>query len=225
MRGGYCVCWIREFDNDPCHAWKRFPHYWPFVKGIYPSPGMVSTHKRRVKRRFNTVFVKKQSSYRWFEMPWRLMWYHCNASAQCRWECNYIDIPGIRRKYPYTLKLYTLLRYQIRALDMKTMLFYGPCQLIYRIFDVDFHLHMHFDLSFVWICGICGAILNSELFSIKYDWVQTIIFIMSGKNATFLEILCQNTLFLNEKFVFRFIFDRMLFLVVWYTINQNWSWW
>ena len=32
------------------------------------------------------------------------------------------------------------MHYQIRALDMKTMLFYVPCQLLYRILGTEFDL-------------------------------------------------------------------------------------
>ena len=62
--------------------WKHFPRYWSFVRGIHRSlvdcphkdqwggALMFSLNKR----------LSKQSRSRWFEMPLRSLWRHCNGS-------------------------------------------------------------------------------------------------------------------------------------------------
>ena len=56
-------------------TWKGFPHYWPVVRGIHPHVTCVSPHKESVTRAWCFLLcwptqIIKQSSYRWFEMPW-----------------------------------------------------------------------------------------------------------------------------------------------------------
>ena len=34
---GYTVCKCRNLLNHDVNTWKRFPHYWPFVRGIHRS--------------------------------------------------------------------------------------------------------------------------------------------------------------------------------------------
>ena len=69
----FCCCWSGSWRM----TWKRFPHYWPFVRGIH-CPSMVSLYKRPAKRSFNDFFVLSlnkllnttPSNRRWFETPW-----------------------------------------------------------------------------------------------------------------------------------------------------------
>ena len=71
--------------------WTHFPRYWPFVRGIHRSP-VDSPYKSRwrgaliidlcVNKR-----LSKQSGRRWFEMPSRSLWSHCNEKH---------DVDGIR---------------------------------------------------------------------------------------------------------------------------------
>ena len=64
--------------HDDVTTWKRFPHYWPFVSGVFRLP-MHSPHKGQVMGAIMFSFsplpahgrlFNKQSSYRWFETPW-----------------------------------------------------------------------------------------------------------------------------------------------------------
>ena len=61
--------WIRKkyqqnLKNDDVIKWKRFPRYWPFVRGIHRSP-VNSLQKRPVTRSFDVFFdlrLKKRLS-------------------------------------------------------------------------------------------------------------------------------------------------------------------
>ena len=56
-------------------AWKHFPHYWPFVRGIHWWP-VDSPHKGLILWNFDSLFVKLNNllnnhySCQWFEMLW-----------------------------------------------------------------------------------------------------------------------------------------------------------
>ena len=73
MKGGCCVCWIREFDNDlfALTTWKGFCITGPLSRETTLWYCL----------RFSPVEQRVELSV--IEMPW----HHCNASAQCRWEC------------------------------------------------------------------------------------------------------------------------------------------
>ena len=70
--------------HDDVIKWKRFPRYWPFVRGIQPVPGDFPT-QRPVTRTFNVFFdmrlnkrLSKQWWGWWIETPSRPLWRHCN---------------------------------------------------------------------------------------------------------------------------------------------------
>ena len=66
--------------HDNVIKWKHFPHYWPFVRGIYRSPQRPMTQsfdvffdQRPIKR------LSKQSWGWWFETHSPPLWRHSNA--------------------------------------------------------------------------------------------------------------------------------------------------
>ena len=67
-----------------CHAWKRFPRYWPFVWGIHRSP-VHSPHKGSATGASVFFFcislnkrLNKPFSCRRFDTLSRWLWRHCN---------------------------------------------------------------------------------------------------------------------------------------------------
>ena len=67
--------------HDDVIKWKHFPHYWPYVRGIYRSP--VNSHKKGHWRGDFFSLNKrwsKQSRRRWFERPSRSSRCHCDDS-------------------------------------------------------------------------------------------------------------------------------------------------
>ena len=55
--------------------WKSFPYYWPRMRGVHRSK---VASNAKVLQSFDVFFVvsldklvNKQSSFQWFEMPWR----------------------------------------------------------------------------------------------------------------------------------------------------------
>ena len=65
--------------------WKRFPRYWPFVRGIHQSP-VNSPHKGQWHRAliFSLICalnkrLSKHSWGWWFETPSCSLWRHCNV--------------------------------------------------------------------------------------------------------------------------------------------------
>ena len=76
-------CGIGSPHNDVI-KWKHFPCYWPFVRGINPSP-VNSLHKGqwRGALMFSVIctwtndWVYKQLRCRWLETPSHSLWRHC----------------------------------------------------------------------------------------------------------------------------------------------------
>ena len=63
---------ILVMNHDDVIKWKHIPRCWSFVGRI----------NQLVARRFVVFFdlrLSKQSSYRWFEKPWRSLWRYCNV--------------------------------------------------------------------------------------------------------------------------------------------------
>ena len=72
-----------ETIHDDVIKWKRFPHYWPFVRGIHRSP-VNSPHKDQRRRAvmFSLIYIRKkrlrkQSWGCWIDTPSRPLWRHC----------------------------------------------------------------------------------------------------------------------------------------------------
>ena len=91
---GFIYCPIDEnlywksIVHDDVIKWKQFPRYWPFVQGIHRWP-VNSPHKGQSCGSFDVFFdlrlnkrLSKPSWGRWFEMPSRSLWCHCNV---CSW--------------------------------------------------------------------------------------------------------------------------------------------
>ena len=57
--------------HDDVMTWNRFPHYWPFLRGIHRSP-VDSPHKGPAIRSFRVYLLLQQRSYRWFKKPYAL---------------------------------------------------------------------------------------------------------------------------------------------------------
>ena len=77
----FIVVWFHRFHapfwHDDVIKWKRFPCWWPFVRGIHRS-------QRPVTRSFDAFFdlnlnnrLSKQSRCWWLETPSLSMWRHC----------------------------------------------------------------------------------------------------------------------------------------------------
>ena len=72
--------------NDDVIKWKHFPRYWPFVRGIHPSP-VNSPHKGHAVTRSLDIFLclhvnkqlSKQSRRRWIRTSSHPLWRHCNV--------------------------------------------------------------------------------------------------------------------------------------------------
>ena len=70
---------------DDVIKWKRFPRYWPFVRGIHRSP-MNSPHKGQWRGSLmfslicalNIQFSKRSWGW-WVDMQSRSLWRHCNC--------------------------------------------------------------------------------------------------------------------------------------------------
>ena len=86
-------CWLlitetlRHSTHDDVIKWIHFPCYWPFVRGIHPSP-VNSPHKGQWRGvlMFSLICalnkrLSKQSWGWWFETPLRSLWHHCNVGA------------------------------------------------------------------------------------------------------------------------------------------------
>ena len=65
---------------DEIIQWKRFPRYWPFVRGIPQRP---------VTQSFDVFFdlrlnkrLSKPSRRWWFSTPSRTLWRHCNCKSR-----------------------------------------------------------------------------------------------------------------------------------------------
>ena len=94
-----CTCYICLDRNthDDVIKWKHFPHYWPFVRGIYQSP---------VTRSFDVYFdlppkkrLSKQSWGWWFETQSRQLWRHRNAKQDLRRQFNTYHLIHDRNSY------------------------------------------------------------------------------------------------------------------------------
>ena len=79
---GYMVCFSRHGDVI---KWKRFPRYWPFVRGIHRWPvNSPPKGQRREAFMFSLICVfdnkrlSKQLRRRRFETPSRSLWRQCN---------------------------------------------------------------------------------------------------------------------------------------------------
>ena len=79
-----CISHCPRPYHDDVMKWHHFPRYWPFVSGIHRSQ-VDSPHNGQ--RSFDTFFdlrlskrFSKQSRHRWFEMPSRSLWRHCNRA-------------------------------------------------------------------------------------------------------------------------------------------------
>ena len=75
-------------SHDAVMTWKRFPHYWPFVKEINWS-SISSLHKGPLMWSFRVFIVvmlnnlcSEQSSFRCSEMPWRLYGVICDPNLK-----------------------------------------------------------------------------------------------------------------------------------------------
>ena len=82
-----CLSFSVDVLHDDVIKWKRFPRYWPFVRGIHRWP--VNSPQRPVTRNFDVFCdlrlnkrLSKQSMHRWFETPSRSVCRHCNG----RWK-------------------------------------------------------------------------------------------------------------------------------------------
>ena len=66
--------WVKT-DHDVM-TWKRFPHYWPFVRGIhqsvvgYPQRGPINAELHVLFLVSLTKLLNKQCSCWWFDKPW-----------------------------------------------------------------------------------------------------------------------------------------------------------
>ena len=69
--------------HDHVIKWKRFLHYWPFVRGIHRSP--VNSPQKcqwRGALMFSLICAWINGWVNngwWFETPWRPLWHHCNS--------------------------------------------------------------------------------------------------------------------------------------------------
>ena len=70
--------------HDDVIKWKRFPRYWPFVRGIHRSP-VNSLHKGQWRGALIFFYLRlnkrlsKHSRGWWFGTPFRSFWRHCNV--------------------------------------------------------------------------------------------------------------------------------------------------
>ena len=84
----YSTLYDLLYSHDDIIKWKHFLHYWPFVWGIHRSP-VNSPPKGQCRGALIfslTCFNKRlyrQSRHRWFEVPLRSLWRHCNALWFC----------------------------------------------------------------------------------------------------------------------------------------------
>ena len=79
------------FWHDDVIKWKHFPRYWPFYEGNSPVTGEIPSQSP-VTQSFDVFFdlrlnkwLSKQSKHRWFEMPPRSLWHHCNGERPKMW--------------------------------------------------------------------------------------------------------------------------------------------
>ena len=78
------ICVTQMGKHDDVIKWKRFPRYWPSVRGIHRSP-VNSPHKGQWRGAFFFYDLRlnkqlsKQSCNWWFETPSRSLWRHCNV--------------------------------------------------------------------------------------------------------------------------------------------------
>ena len=77
-----------SMNPDDVIKWKKFPRYWPFLRGIQRFHGEFPA-KRPVTRRFDVLFdlclnkqLSKQSWGWWFETLSRPLWRHRNDHAE-----------------------------------------------------------------------------------------------------------------------------------------------
>ena len=69
---------ITRTEHDDVIKWKRFPRYWPFVRGIHRSP-VNSPHKGQWRGALMfPKWLSKQSWGWWFETPSCPLWRYCN---------------------------------------------------------------------------------------------------------------------------------------------------
>ena len=90
-------------NNYDVIKWKRFPRYWPFVRGIHQSPA--NSPQRPVTRSFDVLFdqhrnkqLGEQSRRWWFETPLRSLRRHHNNITFCRrkaWMHRYVQSGSI----------------------------------------------------------------------------------------------------------------------------------
>ena len=81
----------RSRNYDEAIKWKHCPRYWPFVRGINPSP-VVSPHKGSVNWNFDIFFdlylnkrLSEQSIRWWCETPSRPLWSQSNVIQMLNW--------------------------------------------------------------------------------------------------------------------------------------------
>ena len=63
--------------HDDGILWKRFPRYWPFMRGIPPTKASGAEFWRFILYAFEQI-VSKQLIRRWFETQMRSLWRQCN---------------------------------------------------------------------------------------------------------------------------------------------------
>ena len=99
--------------HDDVIKWKRFPRYWPFVRGIHRSP-VNSPHKGRW--RWALMFcsnyawnklLSKQSLCWWFKTPSGSLWRQCNL-----W-CKHDQSTKVHTCYSVLALIWQLRLYQI----------------------------------------------------------------------------------------------------------------
>ena len=103
-----CNSWYLLFHDDVI-KWKRFPRYWPFVRGIHRSP-VNSPHKGQWRRAL--IFsldqrpnkrLSKQSWGWWFETPSRPLWRHCNVFSTAHLGWGHMSVRAFRLTDQWTV--------------------------------------------------------------------------------------------------------------------------
>ena len=95
-----CIQFLLKYEcHDDVIKWKKFPRYWPFVRGIHRTPDTGEFPVQRpVPQSFDVFFdlclkkrLSKQSWGWWFETPSRSLWRHCNSEAEGQtFGCKYL---------------------------------------------------------------------------------------------------------------------------------------
>ena len=90
------------YTHDDVIKWKRFPRYWPFVRGIHRWP-VNSLHKGQWRGAlvFFYLLLNKQLSKQWwwwwFETPSPPLWRHCNEWGDATADTNTVRECRFRR--------------------------------------------------------------------------------------------------------------------------------